>query len=532
MSGSTRASDGEEYRREGLGNDATLFDAFISHSSCDKDEIEPIVRELQRRGVRVWFDKDQIKPGGNIPLLLNEGLRQSKKILIFLSANWKESDWTMAEWSSVVVTDPANKKPRIIVVSLDKTDAPPLLGAIRRIDMSGGNISQGINEIVMAVIEEGCANESLHTKMAVQGRLPTKGFFPKRGQSLFGTELKPVSVTISPDDRWIAGGYETGEIILWDTTTREYNKKQKWLRHKDAVDHLLFSPDGSYLFSAGSDGKLICHNVVTSEIEWQRSAEVRIGQMCLSSNSRWLLIFELRTNQLIIFDLLNAFLQVGGLTVRPHAFALSRHMPVAVGQFSSREGPMSWLACVDCMGKYLCIYSLPDLRVEKRISIKFVGPVTGIAWAPDNSWVAISDYECTKLFDIERGAEIAKLEHGCSAGAGVTISPLGDWLVVVDRFSRAVWWNLITHDMRVIRNDASPTIPPLVFPDASAVILQGVFNRKGDISPSVVWDPRRLNAWPIKQLKISGSWELSGSGRWLVFLDGRRIGSQRMAVIR
>ena len=50
------------------------FDAFISYSSKDKAVVRELAARLEKDGVRVWLDEEQIKPGDSIPANSEKGL--------------------------------------------------------------------------------------------------------------------------------------------------------------------------------------------------------------------------------------------------------------------------------------------------------------------------------------------------------------------------------------------------------------------------------------------------------------------------
>jgi len=39
------------------------FDAFLSHNSSDNPACRDLKRILQDRGLTVWFDEDELRPG-------------------------------------------------------------------------------------------------------------------------------------------------------------------------------------------------------------------------------------------------------------------------------------------------------------------------------------------------------------------------------------------------------------------------------------------------------------------------------------
>ena len=98
------------------------FDVFLSHSAKDQPVVRELAARLQRDGVRVWLDEEQIKPGDSIPAKIEDGLEHSRVLVLCMSANAFGSDWAQLEAGTFRFRDPLNKERRFIPLRLD--DAP------------------------------------------------------------------------------------------------------------------------------------------------------------------------------------------------------------------------------------------------------------------------------------------------------------------------------------------------------------------------------------------------------------------------
>ena len=98
------------------------YDVFLSHSSKDKSVARDIAEQLNAEGVRVWFDEWEIKPGVNIPDKIEEGLGNSRALVLCMSANAFGTDWLQLESNTFRFRDPLNKERRFIPLRLD--DSP------------------------------------------------------------------------------------------------------------------------------------------------------------------------------------------------------------------------------------------------------------------------------------------------------------------------------------------------------------------------------------------------------------------------
>src|SRR5215469_14027626 len=73
------------------------FDVFLSHSSIDKAIVRVLAERLLASGLRVWFDEIQLRPGDSIPAKIEDGLENSRVLVLCMSASAFGSDWVHLE---------------------------------------------------------------------------------------------------------------------------------------------------------------------------------------------------------------------------------------------------------------------------------------------------------------------------------------------------------------------------------------------------------------------------------------------------
>lgn len=78
--------------------DDSEYDVFISHASEDKTPfVEELVKALQDKDVKVWYDSLSIAWGDSLRKQIDEGLKKSRFGIVVLSENYIKKGWTQYE---------------------------------------------------------------------------------------------------------------------------------------------------------------------------------------------------------------------------------------------------------------------------------------------------------------------------------------------------------------------------------------------------------------------------------------------------
>lgn len=110
------------------------YDVFLSHSSKDKPVVRDLAERLKADGVRVWFDEWRIQPGDSIPLAIEQGLEQSRTLILIMSGNSLASDWVTLERQTALFRDPTNKQRRFVPVRVDDAEIKDVLKQFAYVD--------------------------------------------------------------------------------------------------------------------------------------------------------------------------------------------------------------------------------------------------------------------------------------------------------------------------------------------------------------------------------------------------------------
>ncbi|MEZ4712870.1 MAG: TIR domain-containing protein [Caldilineaceae bacterium] len=123
--------------RRGAGGEVHQFfqyDVFLSHSSADKAVVRALAERLRADGLRVWLDEWIIQPGDMIGLKIEEGLQQSRALILCMSQNAFDSDWVKLERHTMLFRDPTNSQRRFIPLRLDGCDLPDMIAQFAYVD--------------------------------------------------------------------------------------------------------------------------------------------------------------------------------------------------------------------------------------------------------------------------------------------------------------------------------------------------------------------------------------------------------------
>lgn len=86
------------------------WDFFICHAGEDREEVvEPLARELARRGYRVWYDQWELAVGDNLRRRIDEGLSRSRFGIVVLSPSFFGKGWPQWELDGLVRVETAGR---------------------------------------------------------------------------------------------------------------------------------------------------------------------------------------------------------------------------------------------------------------------------------------------------------------------------------------------------------------------------------------------------------------------------------------
>lgn len=88
-----------------------VYDVFVSHASEDKHDVaEPLVRELVRLGIKVWYDTDVLQVGDSLRRAIDHGLSGSSFGVVVVSDSFLSKEWPQKELDALAARESGGQK--------------------------------------------------------------------------------------------------------------------------------------------------------------------------------------------------------------------------------------------------------------------------------------------------------------------------------------------------------------------------------------------------------------------------------------
>ena len=211
------------------------YDVFLSHTSKDKPAVRELAERLKQDGLRVWFDEWVIQPGDSIPLKIEQGLEQSRTLVLVMSQNAFASEWVTLERHTTRFRDPTNAERRFIPLRLDDAEITDTLKQFAYI-----NWRQKTQEEYARLL---AACRPVPTRERQQ-QAPTV-------KVLEGHTGGVVCVAITPDGQRAVSGSWDDEVRVWDLESGRCLATLKG--HADDVYSVAVTADGQRAVSGSYD---------------------------------------------------------------------------------------------------------------------------------------------------------------------------------------------------------------------------------------------------------------------------------------
>ena len=222
------------------------YDVFLSYSSRDKKIVHAIAKRLKNDGVRVWLDTWAIKGGDNFQKKIEEGLEQSRVLVLCMSTNAFGSDWSQLESHTFRFRDPLNEERRFIPLRLDDAEIKGSLAQFSYIDW---RIKYRKEEYVKLL--EACG---IPAKSPIVATTDESEQITSRSIQLDIGNCGIWSYAFSRDEKLAITGDSKGTLKLWDMETGQCLRVMK--AHTEGIGKVVFSANQHFALSGSHDGTI------------------------------------------------------------------------------------------------------------------------------------------------------------------------------------------------------------------------------------------------------------------------------------
>lgn len=124
---------------------------FISHRTTDLALAAKLASELEAAGHIVWLDDHEIGLGDSVLGKMQEGLRDSKYLVLCYSTSGVTSPWTAEEWESFRTRQLEGHGVRLLPVKLSGGDPPAILAHLKYADLVR-DWAGGVTQLLKAIV--------------------------------------------------------------------------------------------------------------------------------------------------------------------------------------------------------------------------------------------------------------------------------------------------------------------------------------------------------------------------------------------
>ena len=133
------------------------FDVFLSYHSGDADWVVTLKEALEASGVRVWLDRDQIRPGDRFVSVLEEALTRVACVVVVVSAGSLRSSWVQDEYHrALTLANTTAGGLRLIALLVGDAEPPGFLANRDWVDFRDqAEFAEKVDELVFGITGRG-----------------------------------------------------------------------------------------------------------------------------------------------------------------------------------------------------------------------------------------------------------------------------------------------------------------------------------------------------------------------------------------
>lgn len=103
------------------------YDIFISYTRSDRLIVRRLGQALREKGFAVWLDEHEIELGDRILAKIQEGVKQSRYLALWLTNDSVKSKWVELEWQTMLRGELDGQDKKVLTLLGEQCEIPGLL---------------------------------------------------------------------------------------------------------------------------------------------------------------------------------------------------------------------------------------------------------------------------------------------------------------------------------------------------------------------------------------------------------------------
>lgn len=125
---------------------------FFSHSHKNEDIVRAVASGLEKEGIDVWIDEQEIRFGDSLVSTISKGLDSADFLAFFMSKSSLNGVWSRRELDVMISRRLSKRGGAVILpILLEDVEVPALLRDVMYLDLRDGDVSRAVKKLSEAI---------------------------------------------------------------------------------------------------------------------------------------------------------------------------------------------------------------------------------------------------------------------------------------------------------------------------------------------------------------------------------------------
>lgn len=234
---------------------------FLSYSHYDREFAQRLAQDLRSKGVKIWLDETEMKPGDSLLTKIGEGIGEVDNLGVVLSPASIASRWVTQELRIALHSEIEDGRPQVVPIYYQQCQLPLILRHRKYIDFTREDrYEAALAELVGAVTP---THQRLTAREAVRLiRRSERVRGELCGLSQQGITQQYTNARIMWERDWVLADAKTGKSAVW--VADFYSASEKLISPYGVYDGMVTSFPA--LNCLGSEPRVVDFNFADSDV--------------------------------------------------------------------------------------------------------------------------------------------------------------------------------------------------------------------------------------------------------------------------